>query len=377
MRIHKRSYVAVFVLALLAAGPALAAAQEQEGQPPDTIPDRSYKSWSPMPIVMYDTDIGFGFGGKVKFVDFLKMKESFDLIAFQATKDGQWMENWYVFTFSIPDVEIRQGKRYGLSFDLKAEYDKYQHYYFYGLGPDSSKDDGTIFAHGMKSVAVTLGMGISPTFVAEIGYNLRWLDYSNVTPDKLFTDVLSQFGSQFAPFATMSARYDTSDSQIHPTRGIRVLLKDDLAMGGHDANFNRLTFDFANYNLVFGDKDVFAWRALFQSVTGDKIPFFDYASLGGGTLQNSMRGFAINRFLDRAKFLANVEYRFPLFWRLGGNVFVDAGTVGPTLGGLKLGKMALDYGLGLRFYLPDFVVRVDVGFSNEGMGLYFNFGHIF
>jgi hypothetical protein len=31
----------------------------------------------------------------------------------------------------------------------------------------------------------------------------------------------------------------------------------------------------------------------------------------------------------------------------------------------------------LRIYLPDFVVRVDVGFSKEGMGLYFNFGHIF
>ena len=368
----------VFSLALPAAQEAKESAKAQETPPAqDTIPDKSYKSWSPMPIVMYDTDIGFGFGGKVKFVDFLKMKESFDLIAFQAIKDNKWTENWYVFTFSIPDFEIRQGRRYGLSFDLKAEYDKYLHYSYYGLGRGSSKDDETIFAHAMKSLQVTFGMGISPKFVAEVGYNLRWLEYTDVTLERPFTDILQRFGSQYAPYATMSARYDTSDSQIHPTRGIRVLLQDDIAMGSKDAAFNRLTFDFRNYRLVFGEKDVFAWRALFQSVTGDKIPYFDYASLGGGTLMNSMRGYAINRFLDKAKFLANIEYRFPIWWRVGGNAFIDAGTVGPSLGGLNFGKMALDYGLGLRFYLPDFTVRVDVGFSNEGMGLYFNFGHIF
>ena len=139
MRIPRNLLAFVLAFVVLAFGPAGLAGQDaktdQEAPPAqDTIPDRSYKSWSPMPIVMYDTDIGFGFGGKVKFVDFLKMKESFDLIAFQATKDRKWMENWYVFTFSIPDIEIRQGKRYGLSFDLKAEYDKYQHYYYYGLG---------------------------------------------------------------------------------------------------------------------------------------------------------------------------------------------------------------------------------------------------
>ena len=370
MSMKKAPRIGCLAICLLCAFSLAAPAQ-------DTIPDRSYKSWSPMPIVMYDSDIGFGFGGKVKFVDFLKAKESFDLILFQATKDKKWMENWYVFTFSIPDFEIRQGRRYGLSFDLKAEYDKYLHFSYYGLGRGSSKDDETIFAHAMKSIQFTFGMGISPTFVAEVGYNLRWLEYSDVTPERPFTEVLQRFGSQYAPYATMSIRYDTSDSQIHPTRGIRVLLQDDIAMGSKDASFNRLTFDFRNYRLVFGEKDVFAWRALFQSVTGDRIPYFDHASLGGGTLMNSMRGYAINRFMDRAKFLAIAEYRFPLLWRLGGNVFVDAGTVGPSLGNLRFGKMAVDYGAGLRLYLPDFVVRVDVGFSNEGMGLYFNFGHIF
>ncbi len=65
----------------------------------------AYRSFSPFPILMYDSDIGFGYGGRVKFVDYFKKKESLDLILFNSTKG----ERWYVFTFSIPDLEIRQG----------------------------------------------------------------------------------------------------------------------------------------------------------------------------------------------------------------------------------------------------------------------------
>ncbi|MHB8056192.1 MAG: BamA/TamA family outer membrane protein, partial [Candidatus Aminicenantales bacterium] len=84
-----------------------------------------------------------------------------------------------------------------------------------------------------------------------------------------------------------------------------------------------------------------------------------------------------NRFLDKGKFLANIEYRFPIWWVFGGNVFVDAGNVWPNLEKVDLGKTVFDYGVGLRLYMKDFVVRVDIGFSDEGSRLYFNFGHIF
>ena len=73
----------------------------------------------------------------------------------------------------------------------------------------------------------------------------------------------------------------------------------------------------------------------------------------------------------------NIEYRFPIWWKFGGNVFVDLGNVWPSLGDIDFGKTVMDYGLGLRFYMADFVVRVDMGFSKEGSRLYFNFGHIF
>ena len=364
------------VLALFAAValvvPGGLAAQEAPAEP------GSHRSFSPFPILMYDTDIGFGYGGRVKFVDYLALKESFDLILFNSTKG----ERWFVFTFSIPDFEIRQGRTYKLSFDLKAEYDRFLNYSFYGFGPDTLKVDETVLTHETMSLPLTLGRGLTPRLVVEAAYVFRWLKYSDPREGP-YQDLLLGLagrGRMFAPYLSFILRYDTSDSQIHPTRGLRFILQDDLAagfMGSREFSFSRLTADFRMYRRVFGAKDVFAARALAQYVGGDAVPLFDHASLGGGNIMTAMRGFPLNRFLDKGKFLVNAEYRFPLIWRLGGNVFADAGTVWPSLRDLSFGNSAIDAGIGLRFYMPDFVARVDVAWSKEGMGLYFNFGHIF
>jgi len=368
---------------LLAATTGLGALFAQDAPGPagtDVIRPGSYRSFSPFPILMYDTDIGFGYGGRVKFVDYFGRKESLDLILFNSTKG----ERWYVFTFSLPDLEIRQGKRYGLSFDLKAEYDKYLNYSFYGFGPGTPGSNETLFTHETVSVPLTFGRGLTPHLVVEAAYAFRWLRYTDPRegPSRDEIAALAARGRFFAPYLTFALRYDTSDSQIHPTRGVRFILQDDWSgrfMGSPDAAFNRVTVDLRKYQRVFGPKDVFAVRALAQYVSGDsaRIPLFDQASLGGGNVNTALRGYPLNRFLDRGKFLVNAEYRFPIVWRLGGNVFADAGTVWPSLGAIDLGQTAFDAGAGLRFYMPDFVVRVDVAWSSEGMGLYFNFGHLF
>jgi hypothetical protein len=36
-----------------------------------------------------------------------------------------------------------------------------------------------------------------------------------------------------------------------------------------------------------------------------------------------------------------------------------------------------NYVCGLRYYMDTFIVRLDVGLSDETTGLYLNFGHIF
>ncbi len=345
---------------------------------PDPPADRRL-SWSAFPIVMYDTDIGFGYGGKGRVVNLFRRNESLDLILFNSTKG----ERWYVFSFSIPDTEIRQGKRYGLAFDLRAEYDKYIKYYFYGIGPDSVKlgDGLNSYASYLKEeLALTFGRGFSPVFVVEAAYVLRQYKTFNVAPGLPYTALLAAEGKKFSPYASLTMRYDTSDSQIHPTRGVRFLLENDLAgpaVANRAGTFYRLTLDLRSYNRVLFPKTILAVRGVVQQVTGSSIPLWELSALGGGSTASAMRGFSLNRFMDKGKFLAAAELRFPIWKRIGGNVFGEGGLVWPSWRRIELGKAVFDAGLGLRYYLANFVVRADVGFSREGMGLYFNFGHLF
>jgi len=334
------------------------------------------KSLSAFPILMYDTDIGYGYGGKAKFVNHFSIKESFDFTVFNSSKG----ERWYVFTFAIPDIEIRQGKIYPLSFDLRAEYDKYLKYSFYGIGADSREENQTVFTFEKKELQLKFGRGFTSRFVLEMSYFLKNVKYFRVTEDKPFTETLQEVGEQFSPFASIVVRYDTSDSQIHPKKGFCLLFQNDVAakfLGNKNARFHRFTLDFRKYTLLFGKKDVFAFRALVQKIAGNEIPLFEMSVLGGGSIMDAMRGYKLNRFIDKGKFLINAEYRFPLWKKLGGNVFLDSGCVWPSWSGIRLNKFVVDVGWGLRYYLQNFVVRFDMGFSNEGIGIYFNFGHVF
>ncbi len=311
------------------------------------------------PILMFDTDIGVGFGAKGKFVNYLKKKESFDLILFNSTKG----ERWYVFTFSIPDFEIRQGKTYSLSLDIKAEYDRFLKYYFYGFGPDSMKGNETGFSNEKMELKITLGRGFSPHLILEGGYVLKNVRYYDVEEDQPFEDVIRSVGSQFSPYAFILFKYDTSDSQIHPTKGFRILFQNDLGgkiLGNKNANYHRLTFDCRKYLTLFGKKDVLAFRFLVKKISGTEIPIFEYPFIGGGSEWIVMRGYKLNRFTDKGKYLFNAEYRFPIWKKFGGNVFIDAGNVWPSFSKIALKKTNVDAGLGLRYYLANFLVGFDI-----------------
>jgi hemolysin activation/secretion protein len=96
--------------------------------------------------------------------------------------------------------------------------------------------------------------------------------------------------------------------------------------------------------------------------------------VGGG---NTLRGYPQDRYLDKTAAVANVELRFPIYWRFGGVVGYDAGKVWNSLPKFDFHRWATNPMVGLRFYMDTFVVRADVGFGKETTGFYLNFGHMF
>jgi len=94
-------------------------------------------SWNVFPFVIYNSDFGFGFGGKGIIKNIYSRDESFDLILFGSSKG----EQWYAFTFSIPDFELRQGKLYPFSLDFKIEYNKPLNSNFFGFVNNSEDNE--------------------------------------------------------------------------------------------------------------------------------------------------------------------------------------------------------------------------------------------
>jgi outer membrane protein assembly factor BamA len=336
----------------------------------------SGKSFSAFPILMYNSDIGIGYGAKAKFVNYLSKRESFDLMLFGSSKGERLID----FIFSKPDIEIRQRKKYALSLDFRARYNRLLTDNFCGIGPHSEVEDLTNFTYEIKELKVSFGRGFSSFFVSEVAYSFRNVRYYDVEENKPYTETLNSVGEQFSPFLSLLVRYDTSDSQINPLEGIRFEFQNDLAygfLGNKNTSFARFVLDFRKYTRLFGKKDVLAFRVRVQSITGSKIPLFELSVLGGGSTENALRGYRMNRFQDKGKFLLNCEYRFPIWKRLGGNLFADCGTVWPSMARIDLTRPAIGGGLGLRYYLKNFVVRFDIGISREETRVYFQFNQIF
>ncbi len=79
----------------------------------------------------------------------------------------------------------------------------------------------------------------------------------------------------------------------------------------------------------------------------------------------------------------NQEIRFPLWWKLRGGVFFDAGNVFGEAQDLDLGDLRTSAGIGIRFQLPIGIIRADYGWvldrrEGEAAGrFHFAFGQAF
>src|SRR5690606_24165941 len=86
-----------------------------------------------------------------------------------------------------------------------------------------------------------------------------------------------------------------------------------------------------------------------------------------------LRGYAKNRYRDHHFAGTQVEYRFPLFWRLGMVTFAGIGDVFRKTSDLRINNLKYTYGAGLRFKVNTkerLNVRFDYGFGRKHNSFY-------
>ena len=118
----------------------------------------------------------------------------------------------------------------------------------------------------------------------------------------------------------------------------------------------------------YGNSSVLPFEKQFYVGGANSMRGWQARSLGPGTSQMN-KSFIIPSQTGDMKLEANVEYRYPLFWKIEGALFVDAGNVWnlnsddhdsrfdfSTLGE----SIAMDWGLGVRVNLNFLVLRLDM-----------------
>ncbi len=333
------------------------------------------------PIINYDSDAGFGYGGKAFLYNQLNQKESFDITLYNSTKG----ERWYRFAFSIMDMQRRQGKEFPLAFDLIIDYDKWISYRYYGVEYFSQRDslyEYETYTREPFEISGLLSRGFTENLVGSIGLKYKTISSYNFNINGELKKFNGRFNKTYIKTLSLIAtlKWDSRNSFINPSKGIITQVDFEYAPNFSFTNedYLKLSFTFQNYVTVIIPKIILASRIIGQMISPKNVPIQLQLPIGGN---NTLRGLPQDRYLSASTIIINNEIRFPIWKRLGGISGLDVGSTGATteyeFWSQKLSGWIINPVLGLRYYMDNFIVRFDVGFGNEATGIYFNFGHIF
>jgi outer membrane protein assembly factor BamA len=340
----------------------------------DTIytPNESKFEW--FPLIAYDRDIGLGLGVKGFYLNAMKKSESTDLTLFASTKGERWVR----FVFSYPDIELRHHKKYDFAVDLTVDYDLYIRNNFFGVGPNSQFNSRTYYSKEPLDINLTLSRGFTNEFVVKMGIRYKRVNNYNIDKGIYSNPELSVLKSGPASAASffLNLILDKKDSKMSPHNGFS--LEADWENIPLDLNnglkYSHFLLEIQYYLPVEMLKSVIATRFKTEWLTNNEIPVHFMLSLGGNS---TLRGYPQDRFLDKASSLLNTEFRLPIRGRLGAVLGLDIGRVWPSLEKYNFSNWKMNYVTGLRYYMDTFIIRVDLGFSNEFTGVNFNINHIF
>lgn len=176
---------------------------------------------------------------------------------------------------------------------------------------------------------------------------------------------------------------DNRDSEFAPTEGARyeAMIQTSQPFLGSDYAFTDFILDLRHYVEII-DNVVIAQKIEGRHVQG-AAPFWEMAALGN---EDGLRGFHIDRFLGDSSILHLLEARVWLFSfyydeiRIGGQFFWDTGRVFSDVDSKRFftdWKQAYGVGGAMSLFNSDFILRGDIGFSDETSRIYIGMGYVF
>ncbi len=190
------------------------------------------------------------------------------------------------------------------------------------------------------------------------------------TSASLATDKPSGFNGGRVSGLGVLLNYDSRDNIFFPSKGVllETMLYGENSLTGSQFEYSRISFDLSTY-FSFFKNHVLAVNGVGIFMTGD-VPFHQMAVIGG---TKKLRGYFEGKYRDKNLMLLQVEYRAPLFWRMGLVGFGGYGVVADKLSNTSIQNFRYNYGAGLRFLLDKkqkINIRMDYGLGYKSSGFY-------
>jgi outer membrane protein assembly factor BamA len=279
--------------------------------------------------------------------------------------------------FSYADPAFSQG-RYSLNFG--ATFFKNATARFFGLGEGTSESAETNYTAREGRVNWRFGVHVNEVTQVSIGQRFRQVSLQQGATDLPFT------GTEFATVDGVQGEtlifgnratfhYDTRNSLVSPTDGMAVTayaeVNQNIRNGDHPI-YSRYELEAKKLFPSESKRAILIMRANLQATIGDQVPFFEQSSLGG---QNNLRGYGVDRFIDKNLISWSVEERIHLVRTKFAGVtadfemapFLDTGQVFNSFNDVTFKDYRMTPGIGFRGIVkPNVVGRVDYGYSREG-----------
>ena len=277
----------------------------------------------------------------------------------------------------------------GLGLYGHAQYRHSPQHRYWGLGPDTTEDQGTSFlmrgaAYEMVAeyqrsnfFGVAARGGIIDIEVGPGG------DTDRPATQAVFDDATAPGLRRQPAYAHLAGAMtlDTRDAAGYPRKGGMLGFLASrfhaIDVGPENLSFFRTAVD-GRYFLPATSRSVVALRALASRDfpdSGGRVPFYLQQTLGGGDV---LRGFDRGRFRGTSLVTVSAEYRFDVHKFIELAAFGDAGQVARSFTDLAPGRFETSWGFGVRAKNKGNVLfRTDIAFSREGHRLIFSAGQVF
>jgi hypothetical protein len=319
------------------------------------------------PTLVIDTDYGVTLGGRFVHRDVFGARERFSA---RAGFGGEFNQ--------VVSGLFKTGDRLGdtASMELFGEFERRPKDPFYGIGNNGDAME-TRHRQSLQRVTTTLDLEMAPSFHVRANGALTDLDYDVADEGPNITEVygpemLTGFTGTRNLYGELELRYDSR--RVSNTLESKGVLVDAFAGRIHQLEAGNDYWRYGGEVVHFqplGLGRTLATRLHLESVTGalNDVAFTQLPQLGGKAL---LRGYAADRFRDRAAALGSAEYMWDLSSFLLASVFVDVGRVYPDIRDVSFDDLRLGYGGSLQLVEKrSFLAGVSVASSIDG-GLFFN-----